>query len=243
MENGSNPDDSQSALLQAGSLQYVQSTIQYSEQQTISLANKQLERQAVTSIKAPATITEPLLLASTSPRRAEILRAAGWSFEIVPGSVDETRHADEDAITYVRRLAEAKCKAAADKLTTGLVLGADTTVVVHEEILGQPADDDDARRMLRLLRGGWHEVITGVALVRAGGRSDYVVDHESTRVRFSEMSDEEIEWYVATGETKGKAGAYGIQGAAALFIEEIAGDYLNIVGLPLRLVYNLSKRM
>lgn len=188
-------------------------------------------------------LNEPLFLASTSPRRAEILSAAGWPFEVVRGSVDETRLPDEDAVTYVKRLAQAKCKAAADNLSSGLVLGADTTVVVGGEIMGQPRDDGDAQRMLRLLRGRWHEVITGVALVRAGQSGDYLVDHESTRVRFGEMSDEDIDWYVASGEPKGKAGAYGIQGSAALFIEEISGDYFNIVGLPLRLVYRLSKQM
>lgn len=192
--------------------------------------------------KAPSVFIESLFLASTSPRRAELLRAAGWPFEVVPGSVDETRREGEEAVTYVKRLAQAKCQTAAEKLSFGLVLGADTTVVVDNEIMGQPLDDDDARRMLRLLRGKWHEVVTGVALVRAGQGADYIVEHESTRVRFAEMSDAEIEWYVATGEPKGKAGAYGIQGSASLFIEEIAGDYFNIVGLPLRLVYRLSKR-
>jgi septum formation protein len=197
----------------------------------------------VKPLKAPSVFVESLFLASTSPRRAELLRAAGWPFEVVLGSVDETLLPEEDAITYVKRLAQAKCKTAADRLTTGLVLGADTTVVVDNEIMGQPRDDDDARRMLQLLRGKWHEVITGVALVRAGQAANCLVDHESTRVRFGDMSDEEIEWYVATGEPRGKAGAYGIQGSASLFIEDIAGDYFNIVGLPLRLVYKLSKRV
>jgi len=185
---------------------------------------------------------EPLFLASTSSRRAEILLAAGWPFEVVLGSVDETRFPDEDAEIYVKRLAEAKANAAAKRLPAGLVLGADTIVVVAGEIVGQPSDDDDARRMLRLLRGRWHEVLTGVALVRAGPDHHCLVDHESTRVRFSAMTDEEIEWYIATGEPPGKAGAYAVQGRAALFIEEIAGDYFNIVGLPLRLVYELSQR-
>jgi septum formation protein len=197
----------------------------------------------VIPMKAAGVFTEPLILASTSPRRAELLRAAGWPFEVVPGSVDETRLDGEDAVTYVKRLARAKCQTAAEKLSSGLVLGADTTVVVDNEIMGQPRDDEDARRMLRLLSGKWHEVLTGVALGRAGQNADFLVDYESTRVRFGEMSEEEIEWYVTTGEPRGKAGAYGIQGSASLFIEEISGDYFNIVGLPLRLVYKLSKRM
>lgn len=140
---------------------------------------------------------------------------------------------------YVQRLALSKAKQVAAKLDQGLVIGADTTVVVDGHILGQPADDADAKRMLQLLNNKWHEVLTGVAVVRVGGASR--VEYETTRVRFAEMSEREIDWYVSTGEARGKAGAYGIQGAAGLFIEEIQGDYFNIVGLPLRLVYELIK--
>ncbi len=96
--------------------------------------------------------------------------------------------------------------------------------------------------MLKLLKGRWHEVLTGVALLRAG-QSKSVSDFERTRVKFAEMSDEEIDWYVSTGEPRGKAGAYGIQGRASIFIEEIQGDYFNIVGLPLRLVYELARKV
>jgi len=116
----------------------------------------------------------------------------------------------------------------------------DTVVVVDGEILGQPRDDDDARRMLRILSGKWHEVLTGVALMKT---ETCVVEHETTRVRFSEMSAAEIDWYVGGGEPRGKAGAYGIQGSAALFIKEIEGDYFNVVGLPVRLVFELSRRI
>jgi len=123
------------------------------------------------------------------------------------------------------------------------VLGADTVVVVDGEILGQPRDTQDARRMLQLLRGKWHEVLTGVALVRAEKNGCSIVDHESTRVRFSQVSDEEIDWYIATTEPRGKAGAYAVQGSASLFIEEIQGDYFNIVGLPVRLVYKLIREI
>lgn len=186
---------------------------------------------------------EPLLLASSSPRRAEILRTVGWPFALVTGAVDESRHPSEDAVEYVRRLARAKAETAATRLSTGLVLGADTVVLVEGEILGQPRDDGDARRMLNLLRGNWHEVLTGVALVRAGHDARSVVDHAATRVRFTYMSEEEIDWYVATREPMGKAGAYAIQGRAALFIEEIRGDYFNIVGLPIGRVYELSQEL
>src|SRR5438445_7812731 len=126
--------------------------------------------------------------------------------------IDESRAPGEDAAAYVQRLAREKAEAVVARLQNGLVLGADTVVVVNGEILGQPRDDDDARRMLKLLSGKWHEVLTGVALIRAAENTQPLVDHETTRVRFARMSDEEIDWYVATGEPRGKAGAYGIQG-------------------------------
>jgi septum formation protein len=186
---------------------------------------------------------EQLILASTSPRRAEILNAVGWPFEMCAPNTDETRAADEEPAPYVKRLARMKAAAVANQRTEGLVLGADTVVVIEGEILGQPRDEFDARRMLGLLRGKWHEVLTGVALVRAGSSGCSIVEHETSRVRFGSMSADEIEWYVATGEPNGKAGAYGIQGSAALFIEEIQGDYFNIVGLPVRLAYELSLKI
>ncbi len=185
---------------------------------------------------------EKLILASRSPRRAEILRATGWSFEAVAADIDESVREGEDPINYVERLALTKAQTVARDRTEGLVLGADTTVLVNGEMLGQPFDDEDARRMLKLLSGKWHEVLTGVALIRVGEAAQALVDHETTRVRFAEMSDGEIDWYVSTGEPRGKAGAYGIQGHAALFVEEIAGDYFNIVGLPTRLVYELMQK-
>ena len=188
-------------------------------------------------------IKEKLVLASKSPRRAEILRAAGWPFESIAASIDETRADGEDAVSYVERLAKEKAEAVAALVPGGLVLAADTTVVVDDHVLGQPVDDDDARRMLTLLKGRWHEVLTGVALMRVGQTAVPLAAHETTRVRFSDMSAAEIDWYVSTGEPTGKAGAYGIQGRASLFIEEIEGDYFNIVGLPIRLVYELVNKM
>ena len=188
-------------------------------------------------------LREKLILASKSPRRAELLRAAGWEFEVSAANIDETRLDSEDAITYVKRLATMKAEAIAKKFSSDLVLGADTVVVVGEEILGQPRDDADARRMLRLLSGRWHMVVTGVALVRFGNPPRTMVDHGTTRVRFHQMSNHEIDWYVSTGEPTGKAGAYAIQGQGALFIEGIQGDYFNVVGLPLRLVYEMSRRI
>jgi septum formation protein len=188
-------------------------------------------------------LKQKLTLASKSPRRAEILRAVGWECEAIAADIDETRFASEDAVSYVQRLAIAKAETLAPKVAEGLVLGADTVVLIDGEILGQPRDDEDARRMLRLLNGKWHEVVTGVALTRAGQIGGALDDHETTRVRFCEMSTDEIDWYVSTGEPKGKAGAYAIQGRGALFIQEIQGDYFNVVGLPVRLVYELSRRI
>lgn len=185
-------------------------------------------------------LKEKIVLASKSLRRAEILRAVGWEFEAVAANIDETRIESEDAVSYVKRLAQAKAETVAEKISNrGLVLGADTVVVIDGEILGQPRDDDDARRMLKLLNSKWHEVVTGVALIRCGNPPGVVVDRETTRVRFCDMSAHEIDWYVSTGEPRDKAGAYAIQGRGALFIEEIQGDYFNIVGLPMRLLYEL----
>jgi len=184
-------------------------------------------------------LNERLVLASKSPRRAEILRAVGWEFEAVAANIDETRMESEDAVSYVKRLAQAKAETVARKTSAGLVLGADTVVLIDEEVLGQPRDDEDASRMLKLLSGRWHEVLTGLALVRVGNPPRVLINHETTRVRFCEMSANEIDWYVSTGEPKDKAGAYAIQGRGGLFIEEIEGDYFNIVGLPVRLLYKL----
>ncbi len=180
-----------------------------------------------------------LVLASASPRRAEILRAVGWPFEVQPADVDESLLRGETAPDYVQRLALAKSEAIAASRLFGLVLGADTIVVADHVILGKPRDEEDARRMLRRLSGKWHEVLTGVALVRAEDRRRRIA-YERTRVRFAAMSEREIEGYVATGEPLDKAGAYAVQGGAALFIEAIDGDYWNVVGLPVRLVYNLA---
>ena len=189
-------------------------------------------------------LMEKLLLASASPRRAEILRAVGWPFETLATDIDETFLQGESAEDAVKRLALEKAEAAAaQQQTQALVLGADTTVVVDAEILAKPQTDEDARRMLRLLSGRRHDVLTGVALVRTGSEGLRTVAYERTQVRFGAMSDEEIDWYVKSGESMDKAGAYAVQGRAALFIEEIRGDYWNVVGLPVRLVYKLIKEI
>jgi septum formation protein len=185
-----------------------------------------------------------LVLASSSPRRSEILRAVCWPFSLSPTDVDESRRTDEGAVEYVERLALEKAEAAArQNESAAIVLGADTVVVIGDEILGKPVDEEDAKRMLRMLSGRWHEVLTGVALVRTGGSPRKRVAHESTQVRFAEMDEDEIVWHVANGSPLDKAGAYAVQGLAALFIKEIRGDYWNVVGLPVQLVYRLAREM
>jgi septum formation protein len=174
-----------------------------------------------------------LVLASQSPRRSEILRQAGIPFTVRIAGVDESVLAGETAADYVQRLAAAKARAIqADPGET--VLGADTTVVIDGEILAKPEDALDARRMLRLLSGGRHEVLTGICL-RRGAES--ISDCEATTVQFAPLSDAEIEEYVASGEPMDKAGAYAIQGLASKFVERIEGDFFNVMGLPVALVY------
>ncbi len=180
-----------------------------------------------------------LILASASPRRRELLTQAGYSFEVHPADIPEDPLPAEDPSTYVARLAREKAEAVYAKLfskgsvPTSVVLGADTTVTLDDQILGKPADAADAARMLRLLSGRTHRVITGVAVVTASGTR---VAAEATSVYFNTLSDEEISTYVATGEPMDKAGAYAIQGRAARWIPRIEGCYFNVVGLPIALV-------
>ena len=179
-----------------------------------------------------------IILASASPRRAEILHTVGWPFEVLPVDIDETRWADEDAVGYVQRLAREKAEAAAVRAPNETIVAADTTVTTDNHILEKPLDEADATRMLRLLNNRWHKVLTAVA-VRDSDESKTVVAYEETEVKFAAMSDDEINWYAETGEPLDKAGAYAIQGLGSRFIEEIRGDYFNVVGLPVRLLYEL----
>lgn len=183
-----------------------------------------------------------LILASGSPRRAEILKAVGWDYEKSIADIDETEYPNENPADYVRRLAEEKAAVVAGKFHDSIVLGADTTVVIDNKIIGKPADFDDARRMLRLLSGNWHEVLTGVALVKVSeDNSQSFVDLQTTKVKFTNLSDFDIEFLVENGAPLDKAGAYAVQAQAALYIEEIRGDYWNVVGLPVNLVHRLAK--
>lgn len=175
-----------------------------------------------------------IVLASRSPRRAELLRNAGFNFRIEAADIDETPRHKEAALDYALRLAEEK-NLAIDSAPGEVVLSADTVVVLHSEIMGKPTDADDARRILSALSGRRHEVITGICL-RAGGR--ILRDSASTAVWFAPLSSEEIDFYVASGEPMDKAGAYGIQGIASRYIDRIDGSYSNVVGLPVALVYH-----
>jgi septum formation protein len=179
-----------------------------------------------------------LVLASASPRRAELLTSAGFDFDVAPADVDETPRPNEPPADYALRVARAKARAAAGRHEGRPILAADTVVVAGGQLLGKPAGATDAKKMLRLLSGSVHEVLTAVVLV-AGGRE--AVEVVSTRVRFAPLSDAEIESYVATGEPEGKAGAYAIQGRASRFIDWIEGSWSNVVGLPVAAVYRILK--
>jgi septum formation protein len=185
-----------------------------------------------------------LILASASPRRAEILRNAGFEFEVRPAHVDETILPNEQAQDYVKRLAETKAKAIAELASQqeggGYVVGADTVVMIETQIFGKPADADDARRMLRHLSGKSHEVLTGMALLRAADRQ-VNTNVERTRVEFLPLSEKDIEDYIATAEPFDKAGAYGIQGVGSRFISRIEGCYFNVMGLPVSRLWQMLR--
>ena len=183
---------------------------------------------------------QPLILASASPRRRELLQQIGLDFTVVTADIDETPLAGEDHVTYTVRLAEAKARAVMAWHPYAVVIGADTTVAVAGELLGKPRDADDAARMLRLLRGRAHEVTTGIAVL---ARDQALTAAETTWVIFSDMTDDDIAAYIATGEPMDKAGAYAIQGRAAQWIPRIEGEYSNVVGLPLARLAGLLKSL
>jgi septum formation protein len=202
-----------------------------------------------------------IVLASASPRRAELLRAAGIEFDVMPADVDETPRPGESPEPYVRRIAEAKAHVIAAHARNRVVIAADTTVVIDGAMLGKPVNDQDATRMLYLLSGRTHEVLTAVAVYRGliasaprhlGPSLDVDSPHhavtplvtielERTEVEFAPLTEFEIDWYVATGEPRDKAGAYAIQGYASRFVTRINGSYANVVGLPVALVYEMLK--
>ena len=182
-----------------------------------------------------------LILASASPRREQLLKQIGLDFEVIPSNFDESRVCTSNPTESAQQAAIAKAKAVAKKLSEGIVIGADTIVVYAGEVMGKPKDQSDAVRMLKQLSGKKHEVITGVALVNARDNREYVWS-EATLVWFRKLSDMEIKKYVESGQPMDKAGAYGIQGRAAAFVEKIDGCYFNVVGLPLASLVAKLKR-
>ncbi len=182
-----------------------------------------------------------LILASGSPRRAEVLRCAGFVFQTVSTNVDETLRAGEAPDAYVLRLAEAKARAAAARVTEGaVVVGADTTVVIDGLVLGKPESDEEAKQMLARFSGRTHEVLTGLAVIRIPG-GEVSIQEERTRVTFAPLTQKEIEDYVASGEPFDKAGGYAIQGLAGRFVTRVEGCYFNVVGLPLARLYGILR--
>jgi septum formation protein len=174
-----------------------------------------------------------LILASASPRRAEILRDAGFPFTVMSSAVDETPFPEESASDHVARLAAAKAElVAARAVGPAIVLAADTVVALENRVLGKPRSEEDARHMLEILSGRTHTVLTGVTMVRLPD-AERITFVESTLVHFSRLSEEEILRYLATEESHDKAGAYAIQGRAGRYIPRIEGCYFNVVGLPL----------
>jgi septum formation protein len=179
-----------------------------------------------------------IVLASASPRRLELLRDAAIDFVVRPANIEEVQLPGEPATTFAERMALEKARAVRQSITDGWILAADTIVVVEEEVLGKPRDQQDAARMLRLLSGREHQVITGVSLIGNGFED---VRSETTTVHFSTMSDVDIREYIASGEPMDKAGAYAIQGIASRWITRIEGDYSNVVGLPVDLVWQILR--
>lgn len=184
----------------------------------------------------------PIILASASPRRAQLLRQIGLPFVVRASTICEETGTPSDPIEHVLELSRRKAEDVAAQVQTGLILGVDTIVVLNSAILGKPSSPEEAKCMLRRLSGRTHEVFSGLTLIRAKDgqmRSDF----SRTEVKMHRLSEEEIEAYIATGEPLDKAGAYGIQGRAAPFIEEIHGCYYNVVGLPLAKLTQMLKAM
>lgn len=189
------------------------------------------------------TISDKWILASESPRRREILAGIGLDFKVHPSLDPEpVQEPGETPSAYAVRAATEKAAKVSEKYPSGLVIGADTIVVIGDHILGKPASSDEARLMLRRLAGHWHEVITGICIHGSSQhrlRSGFCI----SRVHFQRMTPQEIEWYVSTGEYHDKAGAYGIQGYASIFIDRIEGCFFNVVGFPVSTFYRLCMQM
>jgi septum formation protein len=177
-----------------------------------------------------------IVLASASPRRQELLKNAGIPFSVRPANLEEVRRPNEDPRAFAERMAREKAEVVHESMPHACILGADTVVVVEDQVLGKPTSAPDAARMLRLLAGRQHQVITGVCLLGNGFED---VRSETTAVDFNPLTEDEIQHYISTGEPMDKAGAYGIQGLASRWISRIEGDYFNVVGLPVALVWGM----
>ena len=180
-----------------------------------------------------------LILASSSPRRRDLLTQIGIRFDVLPADIDETRHPNESPTAYVQRLALEKARAIQTLHPKATILGADTTVVAHQEILNKPTDLTDAERMLRSLSNTVHQVHTGIALVTPTTQLTHV---ETTSVYLSPIPEDELAHYLSTGDSLDKAGAYGIQGYAARWVTRIEGDFFNVMGLPLAATIHLLRK-
>jgi septum formation protein len=190
---------------------------------------------------AAAMIERPIVLASASPRRSDLLRMIGLEFSVRPADVDETPLPGEPPDALALRLARAKATALAGLPSPALTIGADTVVAIDGVVLGKPADRAEARAMLRRLSGRTHAVITAIAL-RALPEETVECASAISRVRFVPLSDHEIDWYADSGEGDDKAGAYALQGKGSLFVESIDGSYTNVIGLPMETLYRLLRR-
>jgi len=183
-----------------------------------------------------------IYLASISPRRKTLLDQLGLDFSIIPSGIDETIRSGETPSDFIMRVAWDKARTAGKTVSEGIIIAADTVVVIGSEILQKPSGAGDAKRMLTLLSGRSHHVLTAVSLLeKPEGKK--ISGFEKTLVAFRKLTPEEIAWYIATGEPPGKAGAYAIQGKGAIFIEKIEGSFTNVVGLPLPLLYALFWKM
>ncbi|MGL5316279.1 MAG: Maf family protein [Peptostreptococcaceae bacterium] len=182
-----------------------------------------------------------IILASASPRRKEILENTKLKFRIIKSEVEEVIVEGESPQQVVMRLSFEKCMDVASKHESSLVIGADTIVVLDGMILGKPKDEDEAYEMLRKLSNNVHQVITGISLINLEGNKK-IIDYVVSNVKFKDLSEEDIKDYIQTNESLDKAGAYGIQGYGALLVDEIQGDYFNIVGLPISRVSDLLKK-
>ncbi len=181
-----------------------------------------------------------IILASGSPRRKELLARMGLEFDLMPCDADEKYDKNLSPVEIVEHLAKLKAGITNKMVKDCIVIGADTIVAVDQLILGKPADKAEAYEMIKKLSGRWHDVITGICMYE---NDEYIIEHEITKVHFVKMSDNEIEKYINTDEPYDKAGAYGVQGLAGMYIDSIEGDYYNIMGFPMAKIRNMLKSL